>query len=306
MRLKSLRSGLYRHRQMYLFALLPLIYLFVFKYIPLFGIQIAFRDFTIGSGIWNSKWVGLYQFAKFFRSYQFERVMVNTLVLSFYSLIAGFPLPIMLALMLNALRSKRLRSCVQNITYMPHFISTVVMVGILNQFFNTRVGTFAILWDKVSEEPVPDLLARASAFVHMYVWSGIWQGMGWDSIIYVAALSNVDEVLHEAAMIDGASRFKRIFCIDLPAIAPTIAITLILRCGNLLGVGFEKVYLMQNNLNLRSSEVISTYVYKVGLESSAGDYSYSTAIGLANSAVNLLMLVTVNAISRKISNSGLW
>lgn len=303
---KSFSIRLRRHWQMYLFAFLPLIYLIIFKYVPMVGIQIAFKDFSIANGIVGSPWVGLFQFQKFFASYQFQRVITNTVVLSFYSLLAGFPLPIMLALMMNALRSNRMRSFVQNVTYMPHFISTVVMVGILNQFFNTRVGTFAHLWMMFSNDEIPELLGSATAFTHMYVWSGVWQGMGWSSIIYVAALSNVDETLHEAAMIDGASRLRRVLCIDLPAIVPTISITLILRCGSLMDIGFDKVYLMQNNLNLRTSEVISTYVYKVGLQSTSSDFSYSTAIGLFNSVVNLLMLVVVNSISRRVSDSSLW
>ena len=208
--------------------------------------------------------------------------------------------------MMNALRSRHLRGFVQNVTYMPHFISTVVMVGILNQFFNTKVGTFSHIWHLFFSTDVPELLASATAFTHMYVWSGIWQGMGWDSIIYMAALTNVDKTLHEAAMIDGASRFRRMVCIDLPAIIPTISIMLILRCGRLMGIGFEKVFLMQNNLNLRASEVISTYVYKVGLQSSSSDFSYSTAIGLFNSIVNFTLLLTVNTISRRVGESSLW
>lgn len=306
MKQKSLAIGLRRHWQMYVFAFLPLVYLVVFKYVPMLGIQIAFKNFTVAGGIYGSEWVGLFQFQKFFDSYQFQRVIVNTIRLSLYSLIAGFPLPIVLALMMNALREKRFRGFVQNITYMPHFISTVVMVGILNQFFNTRVGTFSHIWRVFTDAQVPDLLASASAFTHMYVWSGIWQGMGWSSIIYMAALSNVDETLHEAAMIDGATRFRRILCIDLPAIIPTISITLILRCGSIMGIGFDKVYLMQNNLNLRASEVISTYVYKVGLQSSSSDFSYSTAIGLFNSVINLLLLLTVNSVSRRVGESSLW
>ena len=306
MKQPSLSIRMRRHWQMYVFAALPLVYLIIFKYIPMLGIQIAFKNFTVAGGIYGSEWVGFFQFEKFFGSYQFRRVLTNTIRLSLYSLIAGFPLPIILALMMNALRKQQIRSFVQNVTYMPHFISTVVMVGILNQFFNTRVGTFAHIWKMFSYELVPDLLASATSFTHMYVWSGVWQGMGWGSIIYMAALSNVDETLHEAAMIDGASRFKRILCIDFPAIVPTISITLILRCGSLMGIGFDKVYLMQNDLNLRASEVISTYVYKVGLQSSSSDFSYSTAIGLFNSVVNLLMLLTVNTISRRVGESSLW
>ena len=292
--------------QLYLFLLIPVVYIIVFKYIPMAGIQIAFRQYTPRLGFWGSKWVGLKQFIKFFNSYQFERVFFNTLRLSFYSLIAGFPLPVILALLLNSLRSKRYRSIIENVIYMPYFISTVVIVGIITQLFNTRIGLFSQLWRSVSNAPVPDLLANASFFPHMYVWSGIWQGTGWGTVIYLAALAGVDPEQHEAAVIDGASRFQRLLHVDFPAIVPTIAITLILRCGSLMGIGFDKVYLMQNDLNLRASEVISTYVYKVGLSAGGGDFSYATAIGLFNSVINLAMLTTVNFVSRKVSDNSLW
>lgn len=292
--------------QLYLFLLLPVVYLIVFKYVPMVGIQIAFRQYAPRLGIWGSKWVGLDQFEKFFNSYQFERVFFNTLKLSLYSLLAGFPLPILLALCLNSVRSRRYRSVVENVTYMPYFISTVVIVGILNQVFNTRIGLFAMAYRAMIGPDVPDLLASASAFPHMYVWSGIWQETGWGTVIYMAALAGVDPEQHEAAVIDGASRFQRLLHVDFPAILPTITITLILRCGQLMGIGFDKVYLMQNDLNLRASEVISTYVYKVGLSASGGDYSYATAIGLFNSVINLLMIALVNFISRRVSDTSLW
>jgi putative aldouronate transport system permease protein len=190
---------------------------------------------------------------------------------------------------------------------MPYFISTVVIVGILFQVFNTRIGIFSQAFRLLTGlNDVPDLLASASVFPHMYVWSGIWQTMGWGSIIYAAALSAVDPELHEAAVIDGASRLKRVIHVDLPAIVPTITIMLILRCGQIMGIGFDKVYLMQNSLNLRASEVISTYVYKVGLSSSGGDYSYATAIGLFNSVINLLLLATMNFVSGKLGETSLW
>ena len=296
-----------RSWQMYLFLLLPLVYLIIFKYIPMAGVQIAFRQYSARLGIWHSKWVGMKQFSKFLNSYQFERVFFNTLRLALYSLVAGFPLPIILALLLNTVRSKKYRSFIENVTYMPYFISTVVIVGILTQVFNTRVGLFAMAYRALTGSPdVPDLLASASAFPHMYVWSGIWQSTGWGTVIYMAALSGVDPEQHEAAVIDGASRWQRLLHVDLPAIVPTITITLILRCGSLMGIGFDKVYLMQNDLNLRASEVIATYVYKVGLAAGGGDFSYATAIGLFNSVINLILLATVNAISRKVSDTSLW
>lgn len=295
-----------RNRQMYLFLLLPLIYLLVFKYWPMLGAQIAFRNFNPTKGIWGSPWIGMKNFIKFFNSYQFSRVMTNTIRISLYSLIAGFPIPILLALALNSLRSERYKKLIQNITYIPHFISVIVLVGMLNQFFNTRVGLYGVVYKLLTGEVAPDLLANPKSFIHMYVWSGIWQGMGWSTIVYIAALAGVSNEHHEAAICDGASRFQRVLYIDFPAILPTITITLILRCGSLLGVGFEKTFLMQNNLNLRSSEVISTYVYKVGLAAGAGDFSYATAIGLFNSIVNLILLALVNWISRRVGDSSLW
>ena len=270
------------------------------------GVQIAFRRYSPRMGIWGSPWIGLKNFQKFFSSYQFERVFTNTLRLSLYSLTAGFPLPIILSLLMNSLRSKRFRSFAENVTCMPHFISTVVMVGILVQLFNPKIGLFASICHSMGIQDVPNLMATPSAFTHMYVWSGIWQSTGWGTVIYMAALAGVDPEHHEAAVIDGASRFQRVLYIDLPAIVPTIAITLILKCGSLMGIGFDKVYLLQNDLNLRASEVIATYVYKVGLSSSGGDFSYATAIGLFNSVINLFMLSLVNFISRKVSETSLW
>lgn len=303
---KSLYIRMKRHWQLYVFLALPLVYLIIFKYVPMTGIQIAFRQYSPRLGPWGSKWVGWYQFEKFLNSYQFERVLGNTLTLSFYSLFAGFPLPILFALGLNAVRSNRYRSLIQNVTYMPYFISTVVIVGMLTQIFNTRVGIFSMVYRALTGTSPTDLLASATAFPHMYVWSGIWRDTGWGTIIYMAALSAVDPEQHEAAVIDGASRFQRLLHIDFPAIVPTITIMLILRCGQLMGIGFDKVYLMQNDLNLRASEVIATYVYKVGLSSSGGDFSYATAIGLFNSVINMALLVTMNFISRKVGETSLW
>ena len=294
-----------RHWQLYLLLLLPIAYLIIFKYVPMVGAQIAFRKYRVNYGIWGSPWVGFDNFTKFFRSSQFSRVLTNTLRLSFYSLLAGFPLPVLLALMLNALRSQKAKRIVQNLTYLPYFISTVVIVGILLQIFNTHNGLYGVLYKSMSGTFAPDILAKPEGFVHLYVWSGVWQNLGWGSIIYIAALSGVDQALHEAALLDGASRLKRIIHIDLPAILPTIMITLLLRCGSIMNSGFEKAYLMQNNLNLRTSEVISTYVYKVGLTAS-GNFSYATAIDMFNSVINLTVLVITNAISRKVSESSIW
>ena len=294
-----------RHWQLYLFLLLPLIYLLVFKYYPMLGAQIAFRKFKPQFGIWHSPWVGFANFNKFFRSYQFSRVMGNTLSLSFYSLLAGFPIPVLLALMLNSLRGKRYRNMVETVAYMPHFISTVVLVGMMMQIFNPHIGVVGSLYRLMAGRSIPDVFGSATTFPHLYVWSGIWQNAGWNTIIYTAALSGVDTELHEAAQIDGASRFQRVLHIDLPTVLPTVTIMLILSVGSIMSIGFEKDYLMRTALNLQSSEIISTYVYKISFVQGS-DFSYAGAVGLFNSVINMILLVTVNAISRRLGESSLW
>lgn len=298
------RKVFFRHWQLYVFLLIPVIWLLVFKYYPMLGAQIAFRKFNPNGGIWGSPWVGFDNFIKFFSSYQFSRVMVNTLVTSFYSLVAGFPLPIILALMLNSLRSKRFKNTLETIAYVPHFISIVVLVGMMMQMLNPHIGILGAIF-RMFGQSVPDLFGSAEAFPHLYVWSGIWQNVGWNTIIYTAALSGVDPELHEAAQIDGASRFRRVLYIDFPTIMSTVTIMLILNAGNIMSIGFEKVYLMQTDLNLAASEIISTYVYKVSFVQGS-DFSYASAIGLFNSVINMALLVTVNAVSRKVSESSLW
>lgn len=303
---KLLLRRVIKNWQLYVFLFIPVVYLIIFKYYPMFGVQIAFKRFNPSDGIWGSPWAGLRYFQKFFTSYQFSRILPNTIILSLYSLAAGFPIPIILALAMNTLRSQKYKEFVQTVTYMPHFISTVVLVGMIIQVFNPRIGVFGTIYQTLMNAPAPDILGKASIFRHIYVWSGIWQGMGWNSIIYMAALSSVDLELHEASQIDGANRFQRVLYIDFPAILPTAAIMLILNAGNIMSIGFEKVFLLQNNLNLQTSEVISTYVYKVGLASGGGDFSYATAIGLFNSVVNLLLLVIVNTLSKRLSSTSLW
>lgn len=292
--------------QLYVFLLIPLIYIILFAYWPMTGLQLAFKKFSPKLGIWGSPWVGLYQFQKFFSSYQFVRVIKNTLTLSFYGLLAGFPMPIILALVLNSQRNERYKKFAQTVTYIPYFISTVVMVGMLMQFLNPRIGLLANLLHMMGGGDISDLFSNPAAFPNLYVWSGIWQGMGYNSIIYIAALAGVDAELHEAAQIDGAGRFKRIWHIDIPAILPTATIMLILNAGQIMNIGFEKTYLMQNTMNISASEVISTYVYKVGLASATNDFSYATAIGLFNSVVNFFLIVTVNAFSKKLSDQSLF
>ena len=299
-----------RQYQLHLFMLIPLAYILIFAYAPMFGVQIAFKDFSPGKGIWGSPWVGFKHFTTFFNSYQFSRVITNTLRISFYSLAVGFPLPIVLALLLNTVRRLRFKKLVQTVTYIPYFLSMVVVVGMIVQFLNPITGVYGNIYRMITGASgyPPSLMQNPKAFIHLYVWSGVWQYLGWNSIIYIAALSGVDPQLHESAQIDGASRWRRVLSIDLPAIIPTISVLLILNAGSLMSVGFEKVYLMQNNLNLTQSEVISTYVYKVGLTSGLGNFSYATAIGLFNSIINCLLLVIVNALSRRFSedSTSLW
>lgn len=294
------------HWQLYLFLILPLIYLFIFAYIPMAGVQIAFKEYNPNLGIWGSEWVGLKYFEKFFESYQFTRVLKNTVVLSVYRLIAGFPIPVIFALLLNAMRSDKYRKVVQTTTYIPHFISTVVMVGMILQILNPRIGLIAHIGSWFGIVDIPNLMASPEDFSHVYVWSGIWQSMGWSTIIYMSALSSSDTELHEAMQIDGATRFQRLINLDYQCIKPTMIILLILNAGQIMNVGFEKVMLMQNNMNISTSEIISTYVYKVGLSSANANFSYATAIGLFNSIINFVLIVGVNSIARRNEGQSLW
>ncbi|MEG2087803.1 MAG: ABC transporter permease subunit [Angelakisella sp.] len=289
---------------MYLLILPAVIYLLVFCYQPMYGVLIAFKDFKPSLGVWGSPWVGLKHFIKFFNSESFMRTLSNTLLVSIYSLLAGFPIPILLALAMNAVNVKWFKKIVQTVTYAPHFISVVVIVGMIDLLFspgasglvNNFLGLFGV-------EPI-FFLGKSEYFRHLYVWSGVWQGMGWGSIIYLAALAGVDPSLHEAAEIDGASRLQRMWHIDLPCILPTVVIMLILNAGKVMNVGFEKVFLMQNPLNIEAAEVISTYVYQRGLLNA--QYSFSTAVGLFNSVVNIILLLIVNKISQTVGETSLW
>ncbi len=292
--------------QLFLLLLIPLIYLIVYCYYPMFGLQIAFKNFSLKDGIVGSKWIGFANFQRFVSSYMFERVIRNTLIISVYSIAAGFPVPIAFALLLNSMRHLKLKKLVQTTTQLPHFISTVVVVGILMQLINPLNGLYGSLYKALKNKVPDDLMSDPAAFVHLYVWSGVWQNFGWNSIIYVAALTGISEELHEAAQIDGAGRLQRLWHIDLPGIMPTVIIMLILRCGQVMTIGFEKAYIMQNDLNLRSSEIISTYEYKIAFGSSKTDFSLSTAIGMFNSVINLMIIVSVNSISRKLGETSLW
>lgn len=296
----KLWSDLVRDRQLYLLMLLPMAYLIIFSYVPMYGVQIAFRDYKPLTGITGSEWLGFKHFSVFMGAYNFRNILWNTLVLSLYQMAAGFPVPIILALIFNSLPSKRLMKTVQSVAYMPHFISIVVVVSILNLIFNPVNGVYGYVFRLLGGTGYPmDFRGRPETFRHLYVWSGIWQNMGWDTVVYTAALSSVSPDLHEAAMLDGASRFKRVLHVDLPTILPTIGIMLIMRCGSILSVGYEKVYLMQSDLNLSTSEIISTYIYKTGI--GKGEFSFGAAVDLFNSVINCILLVTVNMITRKVS-----
>ncbi|MDM5280417.1 ABC transporter permease [Paenibacillus silvae] len=295
--------SLKKHWELYLLVLPPVLYLLIFKYIPMVGVQIAFKDFSVVKGIWGSPWVGFKHFEAFFESPNFWLLIKNTIGISFYSLLAGFPIPILLALALNEIRTGYFKKTVQMVTYAPHFISTVVMVSIIILMLSPHVGVVDKLFSMLGF-PMTNFMGIPEYFKSIYVWSGVWQGMGYSSIIYIAALAGVDPSLYEAAKMDGASRLRKIWHIDLPTLVPVTVIMLILSLGSIMGVGFEKIYLMQNPLNTSASEVISTYVYKVGLI--GANFSFSSAVGLFNSVINLMLLIIVNGISRKVSENSLW
>jgi multiple sugar transport system permease protein/putative aldouronate transport system permease protein len=294
-----------RNWQLYAFLALPLAWLLIFMYYPMYGAQIAFRDFLPGKSILDSEWIGLTNFTRFFESPLFIRLIKNTLWLSLYSLIIGFPIPIILALSLNQLRTGFFKRTVQMVSYAPYFISTVVMAGLILQFLDMRRGPVNLLLQWFGIEPV-HFMGVADYFPSIYVWSGVWQYTGFGTIIYLAALSTIDPALHEAAVVDGANRLQRIWHIDVPGILPVVVTLLILNMGQLMNVGFEKTFLLQNPLNLATSEVISTYVYKIGLAGGVANFSYAAAIGLFNSILGLVMLVAANQISKRLTQTSIF
>lgn len=297
------RSEIKKNIPLYALLLPSAILLFCFAYLPLVGVVIAFKNFSPALGIWDSPWVGFNNFVRFFKSYQFPITIKNTLVLSIYGLAVGTPLPIALALMCNQMKTRMFKKVFQVVTYLPHFISTMVMCGLILIILSPSNGVIANLFRLFGAE-FPNLMADAQAFKHVYVWSDIWQHLGWNSIIYLAALSSVDPTYYEAATIDGASTMQKIRYIDIPMIMPTVVVLLVMNAGNILGIGFEKVFLLQNTLNATASEIISTYVYKMGLQSS--QYSLSAAIGLFNTIVNVIVLLTINYIAKKKTDTSLF
>ena len=289
--------------QLYTLLIPAIIAVILFHYVPMYGVQIAFKNFKVSKGIWGSPWVGLKYFERFVNLYNFWDIIRNTLSISVYSLVVGFPIPIMLALVLNESRSLRYKKVVQTVSYAPHCISTVVMCGMLILFLNKSTGLLNNISAALGAERC-DLLNQPKYFSTIYVLSDVWQHAGWSSILYISALSSVSTEVIEAAYIDGASRFRKVISIDLPSIMPSVIIMLILRCGQLLSLGYEKVLLLQPDLNLDASEVISTFTYRVGLVDA--QYSFSTAIGLFNSVINFMMLVFVNWFAGKVSETSLW
>ncbi len=294
------KKNFIRDRQLYVMIILPSILFTLFVYGPMYGIQIAFRNYRVADGITGSEWVGLRWFKDFLSDPRFGEIFLNTLLLSLYSLLL-FPLPIILAMIFNAITKKKYVKLVQTVSYMPHFISMAVFVSIIEMVLSPVVGIYGNVYRLLGGEGFPfDFRTSAEAFRHIYIWSGMWQGIGWATVLYTSALAGVSMELHEAAKIDGASRFKRIIHIDWPAIMPTVALMFIMRVGGLISVGFEKAYMMQNTLNLRTSEIISTYVYKKGMMDFRG-FSYGTAVSLFNTSINITLLLIANRISKKLT-----
>lgn len=282
---------------------LPVTYLIIFAYVPMGGAVIAFKDFSIKQGIWGSEWVGMKHFSNFVSTPDFQVLLKNTLLLSLYNLAASFPMPILLALAVNELKSKGYRKTVQMVTYLPYFISIVVLVGIMQNIFSPRTGLVNNIVENLGGTRT-DFMGIPGLFRSMYVWSGVWQSMGYSAVIYIAALGSVDSSQVEAAIIDGAGRFARVWHVDIPAILPTIVIQLILAVGSIMSIGFEKAFMMQNPVNLQVSEIIPTFVYKRGIGNF--QYSYASAVGLFNSVVNLALILIANLFAKRASDISLW
>ena len=291
-----------RNWQLYVIVALPVIWLLIFKYGPMYGVQLAFKNFQIRDGIWGSPWIGWDNFARFFAFKEFWMLIRNTLGISIYQLLAGFPIPIVLALALNATLNLKFKKTVQFVTYMPYFISVVVLVGMVLSFTNTRTGIFNTLLGKVGVEPV-HFMGKPEWFKSIYVWSGIWQHMGYNSIIYIAALAGIDMDIHEAAVIDGASRFQRVRYIDFPGILPTVITLLILNTGHILDAGFDQIFVMYSVPVYSVADILDTWVYRTGLEQL--NFSLSTAVSLFKTAISLVLILGVNALAKR-WDEGLW
>ena len=299
---KKILRHIKHYYQLYILVLPAVVIIFLFNYIPMYGVQIAFREFDPTKGFAGGEFVGLKYFIKFINSFQFTDLIKNTFLLSF-SIDAGFPVPIVLALIINQIKNSKAKKFIQTVSYMPHFISVIVLVGMLSIFLSPSSGIIGHIYRTLGLEAI-NFMGVPKYFRFIYVFSDIWQHSGWNSIIYIAALSAIDPNLYEAAEVDGANRWQKLVKIDIPSLMPTIVILLILNSGNILNIGFEKIYLMQNSMNLPVSEVISTYVYKIGIISN--QISYSSAIGLFNTLINFVFLIAVNFISKKTSDISLW
>ena len=300
---RKLLKRILRHWQLYLLILPPVVYVIMFRYVPILGSQIAFRDYKLNMGLFGSKWVGFKHFADFLTGNQFGVLMKNTLALSFYNIGASFLPPIILALALNYAFNRHFGKAVQMVTYMPYFISTVLVVSIITRLLSLS-GPINNLISKIGGEKIL-FIGKPEYFRTIYVFSGVWQSTGYNAVVYLAALASVSPELHEAAIVDGANMWQRIFHVDIPGILPTAIILLIMACGRVLTIGYEKVLLLQNLENMSTSDIISTYVYRIGL-SEGMQYSFSTAVGLFQSVVSLLLLTLVNWFSRKVSETSLW
>ncbi|SFE61773.1 putative aldouronate transport system permease protein [Paenibacillus algorifonticola] len=297
------RRSLRKHWQLYLIVIPPVLFFLIFKYYPMLNAVLAFKDYNVIKGIWGSPWVGFKNFQLFFDNPMFWPLVKNTIYVSGYLLLAGFPVPILLALMLNEVGSGRFKRLVQLVTFAPYFISTVVMVSIIMLFLAPRLGFANVALNFFGLDSI-NFLGEGRMFRSIYVWSDIWQTAGYSAVIYLAALAGIDPTLYEAAKVDGASRFQKIVHVDIPGLLPTITIILILNVGSVMAIGFEKIYLLQNPLNMVHSEIIATYVYRIGLLNA--NYSFATAVGLFNSLINLVLLVTVNGLAKRLTKSSIW
>jgi multiple sugar transport system permease protein/putative aldouronate transport system permease protein len=303
------KTGIWRRRWnvrgLYFLLFIPFVYVIIFDYVPIYGVFMAFKRFQPMLGVWRSPWVGFYNLQRFFNSPNFGNILRNTLVLSLYGLIAGFPFPLIMAVCVNHFILNRFRKTVQTITFAPYFLSAVILVGLITQILSMRTGGFNLLLSAMGFKQI-NFMGNAALFPHIYVWSGIWQNTGYSAIIYISSLAAVDPTYHEAAVIDGADLWQRVWHIDLATIRPIIVILLILSMGGILKTNFEKTFLLQTPLNITASEVISTYVYKVGIASSRPDYSFGTAIGLFQNVVGVILTLMVNKISNLLTGEGMF
>lgn len=302
-RISKFNKALNRDWQLYLLCIPAIVFILIFNYGPMYGVQIAFKNYKTGLGIWGSEWIGFEHFERFFKSPNFKTILPNTLRISIYQLVAGFPFPVIIALLLNQVQHLRYKKFVQTTLYAPHFISIVVLASMITVFLSPSTGIVNVLLEKIGLDRV-HFMGVPEYFEDIFVWSDVWQSAGWGSIIYIAALSAVNPELYEASRMDGASRLQQILYVDIPSILPTIVIMFILRTGQFMNVGFQKAFLLQNSLNLPRSEIISTYVYKIGLLNS--QFSYSTAINLFNTVVNIILILSVNFLAKRLSEQSLW